>query len=34
VAGNDGLGIIIAILIIAIIVVVVIQLTGHKIVVK
>ena len=34
VAGDEGLGIIIALLVIAIIVVIVIQLTGHKVVVK
>jgi len=34
VAGDEGLGIIIALLVIAIIVVIFIQLTGHKIVVK
>jgi len=34
VAGDEGLGIIIALLVIAIIVIIVIQLTGHKVVVK
>jgi hypothetical protein len=34
VAGDEGLGIIIALLVIAIIVIVIIQLTGHKVVVK
>jgi hypothetical protein len=34
VAGDEGLGIIIALLVIAIIVVIIIQLTGHKVVVK
>jgi hypothetical protein len=32
--GGDGLGIIIAILVIAILVIIIIQLTGHKIVIK
>ena len=34
VAGDDGLGIIIALLIIAILVVLLLQLTGHKVIVK
>ena len=34
VAGNDGLGIVIALLVIAILIVLFLQLTGHKVIVK
>ena len=34
VAGNDGLGIIVALLVIAILVVLLLQLTGHKVIVR